>query len=318
MKHGTAVMMVVLAALGISWAATAAFTDAQDAQGPQASAGDLVRYVPQGAEVVVCVDVQKITAHPAFSRIYQSFDTAKLDAGIAAIEQFTGINLLRDIRAALIAGEIKKDGRNVILLEGTWQKDRLVPLVASNPSYSKRDSSGLEIHSWTDNDTAKMKHAVFVRDDVLAMSDFPEVLDLVAQTAAGKAPAFPLQEVIGGDAVAGEAFVAAVRPSDPGSDIRNNPVLGRLQSLAVTLKAKESSIALSAKANADDARNAALLDPMLRGLIAFGELLDNKAGQYPWVVATTHQNSQVAATADVPLENIVGFAGVLQSMAKAK
>ena len=52
------------------------------------------------------VDVQAVVGSPVFEELRRSAPIPNLEAGIAAIEQWTGINPMRDIEAIVFCGEL--------------------------------------------------------------------------------------------------------------------------------------------------------------------------------------------------------------------
>ena len=142
----------------------------------QPSPTELLAYVPADAEVVVGLDVQTLTANPAFDRLHHQLNTERFDAGVATIEQVTGINLLRDIERVVLLGELRNQGQGALILKGHWYEEDLIALVAMNPSYEEQEHGSYSIHVWTDENTGKVNHAVFLQPDVLAMSEWPAVL----------------------------------------------------------------------------------------------------------------------------------------------
>ena len=280
---------------------------------------DLLRYVPKDTEVVLGVDLARLTAHPAFDTVYERLDTSKLDTATWTIHEFTGIDLLDDIQAFVVATELKDKGRATVFIKGRWDKDALVDLVALNPTYETRHTAGPDIYMWQDEGSGKKNHAAFLRDDVLVMGDLLENIERVVKTAAGaslslqgtKVPALP-------DGSPPYLFALAFRPDDPQRDIVHNVVLGRVQSVALAAAPGASEITVAAKGAARDEYSARRLADALRGLIAVGELHDTKAVESPWTFTTASEGTAVEATVRVPLANAIEAAGTLQRMAASK
>jgi len=299
---------VVLAALGL-----AGFVEAEE------WVSDLLQNVPAGAEVVAVVNVRALTQNPAFDTVYERLDTTKLDAAVVAIDGFTGVHLLEDVEALALAGELKDEGKGAFFVKGTWDKHRLLDLVAMNPSYETQTTGGPPIHLWQDEDTGKMNHAAFLRDDVFVMSEWLPMVQRAVDTAAGKTPS--LKSVAASAGTGGTpapVVVLAFRPSDPERDVVRHAALGRLQSAAFGLRPDADSVTVWAKGEARDAYSAAQLAHVLRGLIALGELHDTGARSFPWEVVSTADGARVEARVRVPLDNAIEAACALQRAAMAK
>jgi len=288
-------------------------------QAAQEGGGDLLRYVPRETELVIGIDVEQLMGNPAFDRIYERLDTERLDAGIAALEQVTGIHLLHDIRSLMLIGELKDQGKGALYLEGMWDTDHLINLVTMNPTYERHVTAGPDIHSWMDESEGKMKYAAFLEQDVLVISDWLELVRRVVDTAAESRPslegaATPVQP----DGSPSDAFVLAFRPSGNRPDITENPILGRFDSVAIALDAEDDWVTVSATGSVQDARDTSLLAQVVRGFLAAVELHDARAQQSPWMVTASATGTRVEATVEVPMDNVIEAAGMLRRHAKAE
>ena len=301
MKRNTLIRLAVtlLLAHGAAWA--------------QLSPTELLAYVPADAEVVVGLDVQTLTANPAFDRLHHQLNTQTFDAGVATIEQVTGINLLRDIERVVLLGELRNQGQGALILKGHWYEEDLIALVAMNPSYEEQEHGAYSIHVWTDENTGKVNHAVFLQPDVLAMSEWPAVLRRIIDAASDRGrslrsvqvPAQPDREGVG-------AFLLAFRPADPNHNARKNPVIGQLESLAVGLQAGETEMTLSLDGRAQDAHGATLLSEALRGLLAAAQLHVSGTRELPWPAQTRATGRQIESTVRVPMETVIAAATTLK------
>jgi hypothetical protein len=282
----------------------------------------MLQYVPEGTEVVVGVDLALLSAHPRFDEVFQRVNTAKFEVNVANFEQMTGVNLMRDIQAFALVGELRDNGEGVLLIKGKWDMPGLVDLVAASPTYVAQEMSGSVIHTWFDEDEGKQKYAAFVREDLLAIGDCLEMVEGVVETSAGERPRLAVPALLNSEDVDStrmpSAFIVALRPAQPDADFVKNPVLSRLQSVAALCEAQDDGLALTATARTFDGNSAPQLAHALRGLIAVGELLDNASTRSPWVVTTSHRGNEVTAQVNVPMTNVVAAAGMLGQMAKAE
>lgn len=274
---------------------------------------ELLRYAPEGAEVVAGVDVTLLRAHPRFDDVFDSLSPARFNMVASQLEQATGVDLMNDILALALVGQLRENGEGALLVKGVWDERALVDLVSWSPTYEVDDVAGYSIHSWVDEEEDVRKYAAFLQYDVLTISDHAAAIARIVETAAGERKAIQVPALLAaGSKVSGDpptAFMIASSPAAPG--IRKNPVLSRVQAMSALCEARDEALTVTASARASDAHSAPRLEHALRGLIAMGELLDNASADSPWVIATAHQGDEVTARIDVPMANVVAAAGTL-------
>ncbi|MBN2311508.1 MAG: hypothetical protein JXR94_21200 [Candidatus Hydrogenedentes bacterium] len=269
-------------------------------------AGELLGYVPGDVEMALGINLESLTRHRAFDRLHHTLDTAEFDALCEAIDAYAGVNLLRDVRGFVLAGDLEEGGKGLVLLKGTWYQENLIGLVASNPEYAEQMYAGIPVHVWRDENSGKMSHAAFLARDVLAISEWPELLRQAIDASAAASQALASRAgALNADV---DAFLIAWRPSAADSALAQNPALGRLRSAVIELRAGDSDALLSAQGQAEDAHNAQLLADLVRGAVAMAQLHLADAGPL-WQVATEARGAQIEASVRVPIESILAAVG---------
>ena len=63
-------------------------------------------------------------------------------------EKVFGFNPIEDIRSVMTYGQGDDREKGIVLIEGEFDKEKLVALIGAKPEYKKLEYSGLEIHKW--------------------------------------------------------------------------------------------------------------------------------------------------------------------------
>jgi len=280
---------------------------------------DVLPYVPDEANVVVGIDLEQVTASPVFDGVYGALDTDQIDGMLTAVEAMTGVRLFRDIHAIVLAGELKPGGKSATYIRGQWNKDQLIALVAANPAYERRETAGVDVHLWRDDQSGKISHAAFLRDDLLIMSDWLDVATYLAETPPAATPTWAgaaLPKAADGSPAA--AFVLARRPDDAASGLLAHPALDHVTRASAALDSTTNAATVTLTATVRDAAAAPLLAEAAKGLIAVGQLLNNTYAEAPWTVDSSVQGEQVQVRVSIPMDSLVSGAQALQRLARAR
>ena len=283
-----------------------------------APAADLLRYVPQDAEVVIGIDVQALTAQPAFEKVYDRLDTSKFEAGINALYDITGVHLMQDIEALMFVGELRDEGQGAIVIRGNWNRAGLEDLVSWNPTYQTEEQGGKTMHIWWDENESKQQHAVFVEDNVLVMSESASQVWYVVEAALDPAKSLKKAHPEVTAPEDAHAFLIAFRPENDTHELVRNPLLGRLENVNLRLVAEETGVRAELEAAAMNPADAPHLARILEGFVAFCEMHDEQGANSPWSISSKVSAKQVHAQIRIPLENVVAGAPRLQQLAKAE
>jgi len=289
--------------LGLALVAAVAAAGTVQAQG---DAVGLLKYVPREAEVVVGINVRQVAGSPAFAELRARLDeTKRIDAAVNIIGRLTGVNVLEDLEAVVFASTLGDQAPGVAIFKGTWDTQNLVELAALNPTYAKSTVHDRDVHYWKDERSGKPNHAVFLADDVLAISEQGPVIGLVIQTAADPSRALSNSdklEGIPGLALPTSAFVAAFRPAN-NPKVTNHPALGRLESVVMRAQVEAEHFKMSAVIESQDADSAVLFRDVMNGLIAMGRLHDNML--VPWETDVSSEASRVQVSLTAPTASII-------------
>ncbi|MCP4645020.1 MAG: hypothetical protein GY851_31550 [bacterium] len=277
-------------------------------------ADQLLPYVPHDAEVVVCVDVKGLVSHDLYGRIRQSLDLRELDVFVDTLEGFTGVNLLRDVDAFALVGELRDGGNGAVILKGAWPQEELIGMVSMSAVYEEREYGGEIVHGWEDEDTGAMNYAAFLGPaslrgpGILAISSEPLMLWRIIDAAAKPARAAPAGR--SGPADSAPLAIALVAP--PADRAVDNPIAGRMKQASLALTAGEDDVTVSLHGEALNAADAPLLSEMLRGAVAFLQLHLGLTQGGPWPVRTSAQGALISGTLTVEMDRAMDLLAACQ------
>ena len=226
---------------------------------------------------------------------------------------------LDDVRDVTIYGMSKDRKKAVVLIDGFFDKERLLSLIRMNPEYKEIKHAGIVLHQWIDENQkddegkAQMMYGGFYKDDLIVMGSGLDSVKLSVDVLKGSAknaannvfnqPALNSEgaffQAVGkrvGEMVDGEDQQAAA--------LRQSDQLG----IAIGENQDKFYIDVSLIAKSDDAAQA--ITQMLEGIIAFVSLPNEQQPLLPELakkIKVSCDKSKVNALFQTEPESVVKF-----------
>jgi hypothetical protein len=112
-----------------------------------------------------------------------------LEATVAQLKQFIGVNPLTDITGVTIYNNSFEKDVAAVLIYAKVDRELLLKALSQNPDFKDLAYNKHTINSWTDDNDGKTKHGAFFGDNVVVMSDQIDTLKLALDVLDGAKPA---------------------------------------------------------------------------------------------------------------------------------
>ncbi len=232
--------------------------------------------VPAGFEVTIQVDVRRLADTPEMEKVrgFYASHIANIKTGVEAV---TGINILTDVDEIMLAGyldQARKD-EGLFLIRGRWDLQKLLALVRYNPQYQETPYGGRTIYSFWDQDSASVRYAASLEDEILVVGGKTAVEQSV-DTLRGGASIESHTDYSSVRALAFPQNLVRLTARKPVRLPANDPgVLGTIEAACLTVDVADGfRIQLNGLMDTD--ANAVLMGKALQGIIALARLAKNK------------------------------------------
>jgi hypothetical protein len=257
-----------------------------------APASDAAAELPLPAEArwALCLDWTAARAAPALGAwIEQHLAGPEAAPKLAALSLITGFDLRRDLRRLWLAGSSTRPEEVVLVLDGTFDADRLVTLVRAADRYRLGAHRGVPVHAWFDANEQRMKHAAFLRPDRLVLANAEPALALAIDANLDGGAAQELGDwlrtsrgAVAAGAVLDMRSLEGVHPSAA--------LLRQARSLRLRLDEADGNLRLRTSVTAADEAAATRLVDLVKGLQAAALLgVDGSANPVALELARTGQ-----------------------------
>jgi len=240
-----------------------------------AGPADYVKLAPATHEAFVYFDF----AQARNSKMYADLKTKVIDqqasAGLAVVEQLTGIRLLDDIDVIAASGKLAQNNEGCLYLKGRWDRQRIQSLLAMNPSYTEIPRPGGKMLGWMDEKKGTMSYGAFLSDSLIVVGEKAGVeacLDAPMGKGFSLAEKPSVKAYLADSATSPLAIVIAVRPPTLPPNLVGKPVIQNLQSVCVALLQSPETLAMVARAEADSQQMASKWLDIVKGVIALGQI----------------------------------------------
>ena len=202
---------------------------------------------------------------------------------ISNLENVLGFNPVEDIRSVMIYGQGDDREKGVVLIEGKFDKEKLVALIGLNPEYKKFEYSGIEIHQWLqehknpDEEIEKqITYGCFYNDNLIILGSglpaFKQAIDILEGSAPGTA-----SDVFNDDLLDNAFFqVAAEDMAQTIGDKSNAALLRLTEKLVIAVGEAEDKIFFAVNLTAKSEKTAEYIKMMINGVIAYMILAGEK------------------------------------------
>ncbi len=152
--------------------------------------------IPSEAIWYAHVDVPALVYSGLGEKLIESLDEQK-EKQIRVFERLFGFNPLYDLEGITAFGIPDFPEQGAVLLEGTFQKELLLDLIAVNDAYQSRPYRNHTVHTWMDENEAKLSYGAFVGETLIVISENPTLIDMTLDVIDGvhqslSAPSFNL------------------------------------------------------------------------------------------------------------------------------
>ena len=263
--------------------------------------------VPIGAKWVMHVDLDSFGSSEMWSLISQEIspeDHKKLDA----LTNLIGSDPTKDIYGITLYGSDATEENAVVLINGKFNKEKLISLLVLNDSYSGTEYNGLKLHSWLDEKDNKTKVGAFVKDDLIVISQNKDQVKAFVDLKAGKgislatqkdAPLATLSKAPK-DAI---IVMAANDISELNRDKQHDVVLRNSKFMAVVAGEDNGDMYMSIELIAESNESATQIEKMLAGIKAIAEMQTSNNPELLAVINSinfTRNESQLVLSVQYP------------------
>lgn len=236
---------------------------------PAPAAEGALSLVPKDSEVVIGIHARQILDSELFTKLAAS--VPQLNAGVAVVQNLTGVNVLTDIDNIVLFGNIADRETGGAIIEGRINAQKLLLLLQSAPSYKAVTAAdGRTAYAWYDEREKRMKFGMFLDNGGVAVWNSQAAMDAslaVLKDAASSFAASPDAKLIPGDAEKTAIWLVLVNRQNkgPAAKYRIASILG-----TETLGPAELNVTLTVIPQ--DAADTPKWVAMGRGVLAFGLL----------------------------------------------
>lgn len=185
------------------------------------------------------------------------------------LKNFIGIDLKKDISGVTMYGTIDAPQKAVVIVKGNLGVERLTALAQKQPDYTAQDYDGLTIHSWQGHKGDK-KSGCFYDGNTLLMSKSKEALIAGIDVLKGKATNISANGCITSQDAIFQMYMADA--SALASKSQHLMFLANVKQTLLAVGQKDSDVFSELIMHADSADNAVLLEQMIQGLLAMGQM----------------------------------------------
>jgi len=277
-----------------------------------AGPADFAKLVPAGHEAFIYVDVARARSSKLYLDIKPKLFDENTSAGLAMIQQLTGMKVPDDIDVVAASGKIAADNQGCLYVQGRWDRQRILSFLAMNPSYTEIPKPGGKVYGFVDEKKGSMNYLAFL-DDHLAVIGNKNAVEACVDGPSAKGPSWadnPSVKACLADNVPNPvAIVIALRPAALPANLANLPSLQNLRSVFLEFLEGPEVLTLVVRAEADSQQMAARWLDVVRGAIAVGQI-QNKVPRLAEIAnqTTAAQNgSVVEVKAQVKTASASGF-----------
>ncbi len=210
-------------------------------------------------------DMQKFDG----SALHKIADGRGLAKKCEDIKNEIGLDPMKDITGVTVYGSIDAPRNAVVVIKGDLDAQSLTELAVKQPKYSASQYDGFTIHTWKSN-KGETKSGSFYNNGTLVMSKSKEAIISALDVLGGKSP-----NIAGDGCITSQDAIYQVYMADASTISSKSEHLMFLANVKKTLLAigqKDKDVFSELIMQADTADNALLLDQMIQGLLAMGQM----------------------------------------------
>jgi hypothetical protein len=236
----------------------------------------------------------------------QTGDNANKIEALAAILQF---DPRKDITGVTLYGKDRDPRQAVAIFNGTFNVAQLVTLLKANSTYQALDHGTTPIHSWIDEKKPGERTYGCAHSGKILISQGLPMLKEAVDVLGGSHATLDLTKGFGELPVQEPFFVACTDLPGLGGKAEAQ-VLSQAKAGRAALGEKADQVVLSVMLTAADAETAIRLQQIAQGLLAMGQMNQEKEPEVAAVLQSAHvttEGAQVKLAASYPSDKIVAL-----------
>ncbi|HOW69432.1 MAG TPA: hypothetical protein PKY77_02425 [Phycisphaerae bacterium] len=137
--------------------------------------------VAASAQWVAHMDAEGFLASKVGAFVLEQIKKPEIAAGLAVLKNVSGLDLTKDLKAITLYGVGAGEENGVALIEGSFEREKLLTLLRTNPTLREIKVSELDAYQWTDEPKGDKPGAVrfglFFRDDLIVVAGSQNMLE---------------------------------------------------------------------------------------------------------------------------------------------
>ena len=281
-----------------------------------------IENVSADAKWVAHVDIERFISSQIGTLILEELQARGLERKFAAFREVFGFYPNKDLRSITLYGSEYRPHKGVVIVKGTFDKEKLLILIRANDTYQEQNYKGRVVHKWIDKN--KEHYGSFYKDDMIVIANneanIHKGLDVMDGNSGNLADNAELSDfqlapadtfLIAGAKGIGEQ--TAVPPKAM--------VLKMADRLILAIGEVEGNDYIRVVLKARDETAATQIQQMLQGIIAFGTMMGEQNPQLAELaqaVQLTLDGTSVKLKLTQPAEKIFDFLKVMHAKKQQK
>lgn len=221
---------------------------------------------------------------------------------LKAVKRMFSLNPLTDLHGITLFGNGEKD-KAVIVIHGTFDREHVEDLIGASDEHKTSTHQSDTVHTWKDKNKDKLQHGAFFGEDLVIISDHKNFITHTLDVLNGRKPSMDASEI-------GTAPVSILLgfANLEGIDIKGDEakLLEKAQSLQIRFLEKEARLSAELVLKITNREEAIRVQKVLDGMIALGQLANEKLADLGIESAVSVDNGNVVtARLSAPSRNLL-------------
>ena len=271
------------------------------------------------ADWMVRVDIEQFLKSEIGKIIRTEISERPVEMKLNNFANVFGFHPIDGLRNITLYGQGRDPDKAVVLVEGNFNKDRLIELISRSSEYKKFEYNGIEVHQWLqrksivqDDSEQQLKYGCFYRDDLIVigsgLTEFMQAVDVLSGEESGSD-----EEVFNDTLLQNQdAFIqiATTNLAQSIGDHAKAAILKQAEQLVAIIGEKDESAFATIKLTAGSSEVAQNINQILEGVIAFVELSSDERP----VLSNLAQNIQLTCSGNTVQIHIESAPGLIQQL----
>lgn len=235
--------------------------------------------IASSARWVFHLDQQQFLASEIGTLTMQEIKEHGVDEKLNALRELFGSNPLQDIYSITIYGPDNDEANAVALINGKFDKTKLLSLLTLNETYEKDQYHDYTMHHWTDDKHGKPQVGTFASDSLIVLSQTSEAVKLALDVLDGETDNLAdTDKATYFDSMPENTIIVAGAEGlgELAGDNANAAILKNTNMLAFIVGEKEGNFKISLNLQAKTPELAIQMQQMAQGFMALAALKANE------------------------------------------